>query len=249
MMHRAWYCSGEVPYCFSRSSVKFQGHTAEKNHRFWPKLGLSRLQLQFEFTHGFEMMHKAWSSIEEVPYFFSRSSVKFQGHTVQKTSILTQIVRFQTLVWINWWLWNEAQSLKQHRRGALLFFMVIRQISRSQRTKKMPILTRIESFRTVTDEMMHTAWCGIKELPYCFQRSSIKFQGNAGRKKMPILTRIERFRAVTPVWIQPWFWNDAQSLIKDRRGALLFSKVIHQILSSHVTKIRHFWPEFSVSGL
>ena len=27
------------------------------------------------------MMHKAWSSIEEVPYCFWRSSVKFQGHT------------------------------------------------------------------------------------------------------------------------------------------------------------------------
>ena len=27
------------------------------------------------------MMHKAWSSIEEVPYCFWRSSVKYQGHT------------------------------------------------------------------------------------------------------------------------------------------------------------------------
>ena len=30
------------------------------------------------------MIHKAWNSIGEVPYCFSRSSVKFQGHTVQK---------------------------------------------------------------------------------------------------------------------------------------------------------------------
>ena len=29
-------------------------------------------------------MHKAWSSIEEVPYCFSRSSVKFQGQTALK---------------------------------------------------------------------------------------------------------------------------------------------------------------------
>ena len=27
---RAWCCLGEVPYCFSRSSVKFLGHTAKK---------------------------------------------------------------------------------------------------------------------------------------------------------------------------------------------------------------------------
>ena len=30
------------------------------------------------------MMHKAWSSIEEVPYCFSRSYVKLQGHTAKK---------------------------------------------------------------------------------------------------------------------------------------------------------------------
>ena len=30
------------------------------------------------------MMHKAWSSIEEVPYGFSRSSIKFQGHMAKK---------------------------------------------------------------------------------------------------------------------------------------------------------------------
>ena len=30
------------------------------------------------------MMHLAWRSIEEVPYNFSRSSIKFQGHTEHK---------------------------------------------------------------------------------------------------------------------------------------------------------------------
>ena len=30
MTHIAWCCLEEVPYCFSRSSVKFQGHTALK---------------------------------------------------------------------------------------------------------------------------------------------------------------------------------------------------------------------------
>ena len=70
------------------------------------------------------MMHKAWSGIEEVPYCFSRSYIKLQGHTVKKMLILTQIERFRTVtpVWIHWWLWNNAQSLTQYRRGALLFF-------------------------------------------------------------------------------------------------------------------------------
>ena len=35
-MHIAWWCLGEVPYCFSRSSVKFQGHTALKSVEFDP---------------------------------------------------------------------------------------------------------------------------------------------------------------------------------------------------------------------
>ena len=30
------------------------------------------------------MLHKAWSGIEEVPYCFWRSSVKFKGHTALK---------------------------------------------------------------------------------------------------------------------------------------------------------------------
>ena len=49
-----------------------------KNRQFWPKLGVSGLYLQFGITDGYEMMHKAWSNIEEVPYHFSRSSVKFK---------------------------------------------------------------------------------------------------------------------------------------------------------------------------
>ena len=73
------------------------------------------------------MMHKAWSSIEDVPYCFSMSYVKYQGHTAKKSLILTRIEGFrtETSVWIHRWLWNDAQSLKQYRRGALLFFEVI----------------------------------------------------------------------------------------------------------------------------
>ena len=37
MMHIAWQCLGEVPYCFWRSSVKFQGHTAVKIVEFDPE--------------------------------------------------------------------------------------------------------------------------------------------------------------------------------------------------------------------
>ena len=83
MMLKSWSSIKEVSYCFSRSSVKLQGHK-DKYRCLWVELSVSGLSLQFEFTDGFEMIYKAWSSIEEVPYCLSRSSIKFQGHTRQK---------------------------------------------------------------------------------------------------------------------------------------------------------------------
>ena len=78
-------------------------------------------------------MHKAWSSIGEVPYCFSRSSSNFKVTQLKKSFNLTQIGRFRTVtpVWIHWWIWNDTQSLMLYRRRALLFFGVIHQISRS----------------------------------------------------------------------------------------------------------------------
>ena len=68
---------------------------------------------QFEFTDGFDMMHKAWCSIEEVSYWLSRSFVKFQGNTGQKIANLARIDRFRTVipVWIHRCLLNDAQRL------------------------------------------------------------------------------------------------------------------------------------------
>ena len=55
--------------------------TQTGNRRFWPKLSVSKLYLCFQFTDVYKIMHKAWSGIEEVPFCFSRSPVKYQGHT------------------------------------------------------------------------------------------------------------------------------------------------------------------------
>ena len=108
MLHKAWCCLEKVPYCFLRSSIKFQGHKA----KFWPKLGIPGLQLQFEFTHGYKIVHKAQCSMEKVPCCFSMSSIKFQDYMTEKSSILTQSGRSRTVtpVWIQLWLWNGAQS-------------------------------------------------------------------------------------------------------------------------------------------
>ena len=83
-MHKLSCCLGEVPYCFSRSSAIYFKVTRLKNRRIWLKLGVSGLWVQFEFTNGFEMMHKAWSSIEEVLSWFWMSSVKLERHSTKK---------------------------------------------------------------------------------------------------------------------------------------------------------------------
>ena len=91
MMHKAWISTEEVPYCFSRSSFNFQGHTGQKSRQFWPRLNISGLELQFQFTDGFEMMDNACQIIEEVFYCFSMSSFKFPGNTVPKIKDLNPI--------------------------------------------------------------------------------------------------------------------------------------------------------------
>ena len=68
-------------------------------------------------------------------------------------------------------------------------------------------------------------------------------------KVTEVNTQLSRFRTVTPVWIHIWWWNDAQSLMLLRRGALLFFKVIRQIWRSHGSKNRRIWPKLGVSGL
>ena len=43
------------------------------------------------------MLHKAWNNKGEVPYCFPRLFIKFQGHTGQNITDLTQIGRFRTI--------------------------------------------------------------------------------------------------------------------------------------------------------
>ena len=150
------------------------------------------------------MMHRAWSSLVEVPYCFSRSYFKFQGNTALK------IVEFDP----NWAFPDCNSSLNS--------------------PMAMKCCTKLETAK--------------ERCPFVFQGhpSNLKV---TRYKTSPILTQIGCFRTVTPVWIHQWLWNVAQSLKQQRRDALLFSKVIHQISRSHSTKHRRFWPKLGVSGL
>ena len=78
-----------------------------------------------------------------------RSDVHAKGQgqrsKVKVTEVTTQLSRFRTVtpVWIHIWWWNDAYSLIMLRRGALLFFKVIRQISRSHGSKNRRIWPRL----------------------------------------------------------------------------------------------------------
>ena len=66
-----------------------------------------------------------------------RSDVHAKGRDqrskIKVTEVTGQLNRFRTVtsVWIHIWWWNDTYSLIMLRRGAVLFFKVIRQISRS----------------------------------------------------------------------------------------------------------------------
>ena len=165
MMHKAWSSIEEVPYCFPRSYIKLQGHTAQKIVDFDPKLGVSGLLLQLEFPDGYEMMHRAWSSIVEVPYCFSRSCVKFQGHTALK------IVKFDPN-----WVFPDCNSslnspmvmkcctkLETAKERCPFVFQGHPSNFKVTRYKTSPILTQIGRFRTIGRSQLSNP----SDLPCC----------------------------------------------------------------------------------
>ena len=97
MMHKAWSSIEEVPYCFSRSSVKFLGHTALKIVEFDSNWAFPDCSSSLNSS----MAMKCCTKLETAK---KRCPIVFQGHpsnfkvTGDKTSpILTQIGRFRTI--------------------------------------------------------------------------------------------------------------------------------------------------------
>ena len=97
------------------------------------------------------MMHKAWSSIEEVPYCFSRSSIKLQG------DIALKIVEFDSN-----WAFPDCNSslnspmamkcctkLETPKKRCPIVFQGHPSNFKVTRDKTSPILTQIGRFRTI----------------------------------------------------------------------------------------------------
>ena len=179
------------------------------NGLFRPSVCLSHL---FDYV---PIIVSPWNFQELIPMTEVMSMQKFKVRGQRSRSQRSWphlAVSGLTPVWIHIWRRNDAHSLMLLRRGALLFFKVIRQISRSHGTKNcrfwptLGVSVLYLQFKFTNGyEMMHRAWISmsIGGVPYWFSRTSVNFQGHAD-KKSPILTRIERFRTVTPVWIDQW---------------------------------------------
>ena len=87
-----------------------------------------------------------WHFQELLPMTRVRSMQKVKVRLkVKVTEVTIQLNRFRTAtqVWIHIWWWNDAYSLMLLRRGALLIFKVIRQISRSHGSKNRRIWPRL----------------------------------------------------------------------------------------------------------
>ena len=161
-------------------------------------------------------MIQVWGDQEPTTWLDQLSAVIIGKYTLLCTT-LSNIFRTVTPVWIHIWRWNGAPSLMLLTRGALLFFNVIHQISRSHRWYKSSILTQIGRFRTVTPVWIHQwLWNDAQSLKQHRRGALLFFQGHPSivkvtqDKKSQILTQIERFRTVTPVWIYQWLWNAAK---------------------------------------
>ena len=124
------------------------------------------------------MMHKAWSSIEEVPYCFSRSSVKFQGH------IALKIVEFDSN-----WAFPDCNSslnspmamkcctkLETAKKRCPIVLQGNPSDFKVTQDKTSPIFTQIGRFRTIGRSQLSNP----SDLP-C-SRSSVKFQGHRRQK-------------------------------------------------------------------
>ena len=71
MIYKAWCCLGEVPYWFSRSSVKFQGHRAKKIVHFDPNGAFPDCNSSLNSTMALKWCTKLGVASNRCPIIFS----------------------------------------------------------------------------------------------------------------------------------------------------------------------------------
>ena len=100
MMHKAWSSIVEVPYCFSRSSVKLQGHTALKIFEFDPNCAFLDCNSSLNSPMAMNCCTKLETAKERCPIVFQGHPSNFKVTRYKTSPILTQIGRFRTIRWL-----------------------------------------------------------------------------------------------------------------------------------------------------
>ena len=96
-MHRAWSSIVEVPYCFSMSSIEFQGHTALKIVKFDPNWAFPHSNSSLNPPMAMKCCTKLETAKERCPIVFLGHPSNFKVTRDKTSPILTQIVRFRTI--------------------------------------------------------------------------------------------------------------------------------------------------------
>ena len=97
MMHRAWSSIVEVPYCFSRPHVKFQGHTALKIVEFDPNWAFPDSNSSLNSPMAMKCCTKLETAKERCPIVFQGHPSNFKVTRDKTSPILTQIGRFRII--------------------------------------------------------------------------------------------------------------------------------------------------------
>ena len=96
-MHRACSDIVEVPYCFLRSYVKFQGHTALKIVEFDPNWAFPDSNSSLNSPMAMKWCTKLETAKEMCPIVFQGHPSNFKVTRDKTWPILTQIGRFRTI--------------------------------------------------------------------------------------------------------------------------------------------------------
>ena len=97
MMHRPWSSIVEVPHCFSRSNVKFQGHTALKIIKFYRNWAFLDSNASLNSLMVMKCCTKLETAKERCPIVFQSHPSNFKVTRDKTSPLLTRIWRFRTI--------------------------------------------------------------------------------------------------------------------------------------------------------
>ena len=154
-MHKSWGNIKEVPYCFSMSFVKFQGHTTQKNHCFVPNWAFPDCNLSFNLPMALKWCTKLNVAQKRCP-IFSCDQAALQMVFSVRLSVCPSVRPSVTPFW-----------LCSHQRIIMKFSGVItndqskvhaKGHGQRSKVKVTEVTTQLNRFRTVTPVWIHVWW-------------------------------------------------------------------------------------------